>query len=208
MSPKVRKCSSLCTYGEHVENFKIFKNEKCAHRRCTDWSMCEKKCDTWAKALPYSLNFDRPIATTLMERARLTSVRPSVPSRHGSGPGWRAASPGRPPSLPPLLITLATKSTGNLFLTRRRACCSDFGIFFATVLGIMHRIAGRVSRSLRQLFLKRFSKMSASGIEHMSVQRESNPAAGLEPLLQPLCSRGSGGFPPGNRTRPRDSNPY
>ena len=25
LSPKVRKCSSLCTYGEHVEIFKIFK---------------------------------------------------------------------------------------------------------------------------------------------------------------------------------------
>ena len=49
LSPKVRKCSSLCTYGEHVEIFKIFKNEKCAHWKCTDWSMCENKCDTWAK---------------------------------------------------------------------------------------------------------------------------------------------------------------
>ena len=25
LSPKVRKCSSLCTYGEHVEIFKFFK---------------------------------------------------------------------------------------------------------------------------------------------------------------------------------------
>ena len=66
LSPKVRKCSSLCTYGEQVENVKIFKNEKCAHRRCTDWSMCEKKCDTWAKALPYSLNFALSIATMLI----------------------------------------------------------------------------------------------------------------------------------------------
>ena len=102
LSPKVRKCSSLCTYSEHVENFKIFKNEKCAHCRCTDWSMCGKKCDTWAKARERQITFDRPIGTMLMERARLTSVHPSIPSRHGSGPGWRAASPGRPPSLPPL----------------------------------------------------------------------------------------------------------
>ena len=47
---KMRKWSSLCTYGEHVEILKFFKNEKCAHRRCTDWSMCEKQCDTWTKA--------------------------------------------------------------------------------------------------------------------------------------------------------------
>ena len=66
LSPKVRKCSSLCTYGEHVEIFKIFKNEKCAHRRCTDWSMCEKKCDTWAKALGGNLTLTSSIATMLI----------------------------------------------------------------------------------------------------------------------------------------------
>ena len=58
MSPKVRKCSRLCTYGEHVENFKFFNVLTVsaqtgalahfwrqilhlrAHRKCTDWSTC------------------------------------------------------------------------------------------------------------------------------------------------------------------------
>ena len=66
LSPKVRKCSSLCTYGEHVEIFKIFKNEKCAQRQCTDWSMCEKKCDTWAKALGGNLTLTLSIPTMLI----------------------------------------------------------------------------------------------------------------------------------------------
>ena len=66
LSPKVRKCSSLCTYGEHVEIFKIFKNEKCAHRRCTDWSMCEKKCDTWAKDREVQLTLTLSIPTMLI----------------------------------------------------------------------------------------------------------------------------------------------
>ena len=48
-------------------------------------------------------------------------------------------------------------------------------IFFATLLGIMHRVAGRVSVSLCQLFLKRFSKMLESGLEPM---REKNGRSG------------------------------
>ena len=73
------------------------------------------------------------------------------------------------------LITLATKNTGNLFLMRRRACCSDFGIFFATVLGIMHRIAGRVNRSLDNIILKAlFKNVSIGNRTHVS-------PAGIEP---------------------------
>ena len=48
---------------------------------------------------------------------------------------------------------------------RRRAWWGDLKIFFATLLGVMHRVAGRVSESLCQLFLKRFSKMIESGLE-------------------------------------------
>ena len=47
--------------------------------------------------------------------------------------------------------------------------------FFATMFGIMHRVAGRVSVSFRQLFLKRFSKMLESGLEPM---REKNGRSG------------------------------
>ena len=43
-------------------------------------------------------------------------------------------------------------------LIRRRAWWADLKIFFATMLGIMHRVAGRVSVSFCQLFLKRFLK--------------------------------------------------
>ena len=48
---------------------------------------------------------------------------------------------------------------------RRRAWWSALKIFFATVLGITHRVAARVSKSFCQLFLKRFLKMLESGID-------------------------------------------
>ena len=44
------------------------------------------------------------------------------------------------------------------FFIRRRAWWADLKMFFATLFGIMHRVAGRVSVSLCQIFLKRFSK--------------------------------------------------
>ena len=45
-------------------------------------------------------------------------------------------------------------------------------IFFATVLGITHRVEARVSKSLCQLFLKRFLKMPESGIDPATVRFE------------------------------------
>ena len=45
-------------------------------------------------------------------------------------------------------------------------------IFFATVLGITHRVAARVSKSFCQLFLKRFLKMPESGIDPATVRFE------------------------------------
>ena len=93
------------------------------------------------------------------------------------------------------LITLATNIIGNWFLMRRRAWWSDSKIFFATIFGIMHRVAGRVSESLPQLFLKRFSKMLESGLEPT---REKNGRSGdrthagsHEPLCLRLWHRGS-----------------
>ena len=115
------------------------------------------------------------------------------------------------------LITLATNIIGVCFLMRRRAWWADLKFFFATLFGIMHSVAGRVSVSFCQLFLKRFSKMLESGLEPM---REKNGRSGdrthpgvtnpcysacvarvpgpgsPEPLLQRLCSKGS---------RPRES---
>ena len=73
------------------------------------------------------------------------------------------------------LITLATNIIGLWFLIRRRAWWADLKIFFATMLAIMHRVAGRVSVSLRQLFLKRFLKIMESGLEPM---REKNGRSG------------------------------
>ena len=55
---------------------------------------------------------------------------------------------------------------------RRRAWWSALKIFFATVLGITHRVAARVSKSLRQLFLKRFFLMLESGIDPATVRFE------------------------------------
>ena len=78
-------------------------------------------------------------------------------------------------SLDEILITLATNITGNWFLMRRRAWWADLKIFFATLLGIMYRVAGRVSVSLRQLFLKRFLKIMESGLE---LTREKNGRIG------------------------------
>ena len=74
LSPKVRKCSRLCTYGEHVENFTILKNEKCAHRRCTDWSMCKKMCDTWAKDREGMITFTLSIPTMLILISQILCV--------------------------------------------------------------------------------------------------------------------------------------
>ena len=85
-----------------------------------------------------------------------------------------------------LLITLATNIIGIWFLMRRRAWWGDLKIFFATLLGIMHRVAGRVSVSLRQLFLKRFLKIMESGLEPM--REKSGPS--------------------GDRTHPGVTNPY
>ena len=65
--------------------------------------------------------------------------------------------------------------TGIWFVMRRRACSADLRIVFAALLGIMHCVAERVSVSLRQLFLKRFSKMLESGLEPM---REKNGRTG------------------------------
>ena len=75
----------------------------------------------------------------------------------------------------PSLITLATNIIGNWFLIRRLAWWGDLKIFFATRRGSMHCVAGRVSESLCQLFLKRFSKMIESGLEPM---REKNGRSG------------------------------
>ena len=52
-----------------------------------------------------------------------------------------------------LLMTLFKQRIlpGSWFLMRRRVLCSDLKIFVATVLGIMHDVAGRVGDSLRQL---------------------------------------------------------
>ena len=57
-------------------------------------------------------------------------------------------------------------------MIRRRAWWSAWKLFFATVLGITHRVAARVSKSLRQLFLKRFLKMLESGIDPATVRFE------------------------------------
>ena len=114
------------------------------------------------------------------------------------------------------LITLATNITGNWFLMRRRAWWADLKIFFATWLGIMHRVAGRVSVSFSQLFLKRFSKMLESGLEPTrekngrsgdrthaglpnpcytacvtGVRMSARPRESAEPLLHSVCNRGS-----------------
>ena len=67
---------------------------------------------------------------------------------------------------------IATNIIGIWFLMRRRAWWGDLKIFFATLLGIMHRVAGRVSVSLRQLFLKRFLKMPESGTDPATVRFE------------------------------------
>ena len=58
------------------------------------------------------------------------------------------------------------------FLIRRRAWWADLKIFFATMLGIMHRVARRVSVSFCQLFLKRFLKMPESGTDPATVRFE------------------------------------
>ena len=68
-----------------------------------------------------------------------------------------------------------------MFLMRRRAWWSALKIFFATVLGITHRGAARVSKSLCQLFyvifnfklLKHFLKMLESGIDPATVLFEA-----------------------------------
>ena len=102
-----RKCSSLCTYGEHVGIFKIFKNEKCAQRQCTDWSMCEKKCDTWAKDIEANLTLTLSIPTMLILMSnflcvvRIASWRQGIKTkttitqnfRHQSGPESTISTP-------------------------------------------------------------------------------------------------------------------
>ena len=89
-------------------------------------------------------------------------------------------------------------------------------IFFATLLGIMHRVARRVSVSFCQLFLKRFSKNMESGLEPTrekngrsgdrthaglpnpcytacvtGVRMSARPRESAEPLLHSVCNRGS-----------------
>ena len=90
-----------------------------------------------------------------------------------------------------------------MFLIHRRAWWSGLEIIFATVLGITHRVAARVSKALCQLSLKRFLKMLESGIDPATVRFEVEnarigtnirksgtlPLKNLNPSLQRRYSR-------------------
>ena len=73
------------------------------------------------------------------------------------------------------------------FFIRRRAWWADLKMFFATLFGIMHRVAGRVSVSLCQIFLKRFSKMLESGLEPM-LEKNGRSGDRTHPGLPNPCS--------------------
>ena len=66
---------------------------------------------------------------------------------------------------------------------RRRAWWSALKILFATVLGITHRVAARVSKTLRKLFFKRFLKMLESGIDPATSRFEVGLGSRPQPYI-------------------------